>query len=126
MAGTMSFAGGAECTAGGGFSQKTTVDNKLGPSLDSNLNAHPSANTNVGNTNTSTIKTYSGRVCNDKCQWEDLSCKPSSGGGGGGGGHIGDGCEPKTTRYMSADLTVTVYVTENPCTGERWATSSSF
>ena len=124
-AGTMSFVGGAECTSGGGFSQKITVDNKLGPSLDSNLNAHPSANTNVGNTNTSTLKTYSGRVCNDKCQWEDLSCTPSSG-GGGGGPRLGDDCEPKTTRYMSTDLTVTVYVTENPCTGERWASSSSF
>ena len=132
-AGTMSFVGGAECTSGGDFSQKITVDNKLGPSLDSNLNAHPSANPNVGNTNTDTIKTYSGRVCNDKCQWEDLSCTPSSGGGGGGGGGGGaiKGCADsldryQTVRYMSADLTQTAYVTVDTCTGERWATSSSF
>ena len=128
-AGIMSFVGGAECTSGGDFSQMTMGNNKLDTTLDSNLNAHPSANPNVGNTNTGPFKTYSGRVCNDKCQWEDMPCNRVSGGGGGGGGgggHRGDDCEPKTTRYMSADLTVTVYVTENPCTGERWATSSSF
>lgn len=126
----MSFVGGAECTSGGDFSQMTMGNTKLDTTLDSNLNAHPSANPNVGNTNTGPFKTYSGRVCNDKCQWEDMPCNRVSGGGGGGGGGggplLGDDCEPKTTRYMSADLTVTVYVTENPCTGERWATSSSF
>lgn len=45
---------------------------------------------------------------------------------GGGGGHIGDGCGSKTTRYMSADLTQTAYVTVDTCTGERWVSSSSF
>ena len=131
-AGSMSFDGGALCTNGGGFVQKTTVNNKLETSVDTNINANFSDNINGGNTNTSTIKTYSGRVCNDKCQWEDLSCTPSSGGGGGGGGggHI-TGCADslnryQTTRYMSADLTQTAYVTVDTCTGERWVSSSSF
>ena len=129
-AGTMSFDGGALCTNGGGFVQKTTVNNKLETSVDTNINANFSDNINGGNTNTGSIKTYSGRVCNDKCQWEDMSCKPSSGGGGGGGGAI-KGCADsldryQTVRYMSADLTQTAYVTVDTCTGERWATSSSF
>ncbi|WP_428041201.1 prepilin-type N-terminal cleavage/methylation domain-containing protein, partial [Candidatus Avelusimicrobium fimicolum] len=73
-AGTMSFDGGALCTNGGGFVQKTTVNNKLETSVDTNINANFSDNINGGNTNTGSIKTYSGRVCNDKCQWEDMSC----------------------------------------------------
>ena len=128
-AGTMSFDGGALCTNGGGFVQKTTVNNKLETSVDTNINANFSDNINGGNTNTSTIKTYSGRMCNDKCRWENMPCNRSSGGGGGGGGGgglIGDGCEPKTTRYMSSDLTVTVYVTENPCSGERWISGGNY
>ena len=116
------YTSGAECTSGGGFSQMTTSNNKLDTTLDRNLNANPSDNIKVGNTNTGPIKTYSG---NDKCQWENMPCNHSAG-GGGGGGHIGDDCGSKTTRYMSADLTQTAYVTVDTCTGERWASSSSF
>ena len=130
-AGSMSFDGGALCTNGGGFVQKTTVNNKLETSVDTNINANFSDNINGGNKNTSTIKTYSGRMCNDKCQWENMPCNHSSGGGGGGGGHRITGCADslnryQTTRYMSADLTQTAYVTVDTCTGERWVSSSSF
>ena len=127
VAGTMSFVGGAECTSGGGFSQKTTGNNKLETTLDRNLNANPSGNIKVGNTNTGPIKTYSGRMCNDKCQWENMPCNHSSGGGGGSiTGYADSPNRYLTTRYMSSDLTVTVYVTEDTCTGERWISGGNY
>lgn len=127
----MSLVGGAECTIGGSFSQNKTLNNKWGSSLDSNLNAHPSANPNVGNTNTDTIKTYTGRMCNDECQWENIPCNHFSFDGfgndfgGGGGSRLEDDCETKTTTYTSFDLTVTVQVTED-CNGEKWISGGNY